>query len=150
MLAHAADVSQSAAERAQEKMFGRKLAAAGVADRIGQAEIELAKMDENTRRNALAAIILGASGGMDSEQVQAIIEAYENGDSQAQAIIHDLWNGGGSSSGGSSGSSRRGGPTPPYSYNAGTHHVTSAGSIQPKGTITEKKDGFWNLWGLLD
>ena len=143
MLAHAADVSQSAAERAQEKMFGRKLAVSGVADRMGQAELEIAKMDENTRRNALAAVILGASGGMDSEQVQAIIEAYENGDSQAQAIIHDLWNNNDkNNSGGSSG------PPSAGSYNAGTHHIVG-GQIQPKGTVTEKEDGLWNLWGLL-
>ena len=91
MLAHAADVSMSAAERAQEKMFGRKLAVSGVAANLSRADLELSKMDENTRRNALAAIILGASGGMDPDQVQALVDAYENGDAQAQSIIADLW-----------------------------------------------------------
>lgn len=91
MLAHAADVSMSAADRAQEKMFGRKLAVSGVAANLSRADLELSKMDENTRRNALAAIIMGASGGMDPDQVQALVDAYENGDAQAQSIIADLW-----------------------------------------------------------
>jgi len=141
MLGHAAEVSMSAAERAQEKMFGRKLAVSGIADKIEKADLELAKMDENTRRTALAAIIMGAAGGMAAEDVQKIIEAYESGDSQAHALIGQLWDK-------KKGHNQDVDPPPIGSYDAKTEHIV-AGKVQPKGTVTEKEDGFWNMWGLL-
>ena len=147
MLAHAADVSMSAADRAQEKMFGRKLAVSGIAEKIEKADLELSKMDENTRRNALAAIIMAAAGGMAAEDVQKIIEAYESGDSQAHALIGQLWppkdkkkGNGDDSDGGNALSSGSGNPWAAGTRNYGTTPHGTQKVLSDDGTVAEDQN----------